>query len=227
MTVSSIWKKEKSKRSRFALERGRCDRNWVFHKERAVAVFQGFSEIADRFSVLDKESGAKLCDKDAPIYRGYDYVVLSEDDRLTDRRTIFNNGTSIHIEHGREAGGVLTVHYTFGQALIQVFLRPPISNQSIIEKADILLWVGRNTDALTSEFYEQLITKYLIFCRVESNYESSTFVERFRVRWWRFMDVRNRWQLFDTHVNLLNRWEVPVAAAIMALAGFILALAKL
>lgn len=225
MTVSSIWKREESKRSRFALERERCDRNWVFHKTRALAVFKSLSDVADQFSVFDKQQANR--DSDGPIYHGYDYVGFSEDNRLTSRRTVFNNGTSIQIENEWEDGGVLTVHYTFGQALIQVFMRPPKSNHSLIEKTDVLLWVGRDTDALTTVFFERLVAKFLIFCRVESNFERSSFLERFRVRWWRFTDVRNRWQLYDTHVNLLNRWEVPVAAAILAIAGLIISLVKL
>ena len=224
MTVISIWKREKSKRDRFTLERARCDRNWIFHKERSLAVFQQLSDVAEQFSVFDKANSTK--DADGPIYHGYDYVGISEDDRLTRRRTVFNNGTSVHIEHEWEDGGVLTVHYTYGQALIQVFMKPPKSTRSIVEKNDVLLWFGRNTDVLTSEFYERLVAKFLIFCRVESNFERSSFVERFRVRWWRFMDVRNRRQLYDTHVNLLNRWEIPVATAILAIAGLIISLLK-
>ncbi|MGC1329096.1 hypothetical protein [Pseudomonas sp.] len=227
MTLVSVWKKDKSKRDRFASARERCDRNWPYHRERVKAAFLELSSIDSRFSAHDRDEMTKLRADGDPIYHGYDYVILSEDDRVTPRRTIYSNGKSFHIDHEREEGGSITVHYTYGQALIQVFLKPPKSNKSIIEKTDILVWVGRNTDALTTAFCERLIGKYLILARAESNFETSTILERFRIRWWRFMDMRNRLQIYDTHINLLNRWELPVAAAILALASFAISLLKL
>ena len=227
MSVSTIWKTEKSKRDSFACAIARCDRNWVFHKERAIAVFQELADIAGQFSVWDRNEVVKEYGDGQPKHFGYDGVTLTECDRFTRRRTVYNNGTSSHVDHEKVTGGSLTVHYTYGQGLIQIFLTPPISNQSIVKKEDILLWAGRNTDALTTAFFERLVSKFLVLGRVESSFEKSSVLERFRVRWWRFMDVRNRWQIYDTHVNLLNRWEVPIAAAILALAGLIISVAKL
>jgi hypothetical protein len=78
--------------------------------------------------------------------------------------------------------GGTTIYYTYGQALIQGFLILPKSNRSIVDKTDVLLWVSRNTDHLTVRFCERLLAKYLIFCRVESDFEPGSIVERLRVR---------------------------------------------
>ncbi|MEF9672522.1 hypothetical protein QNM99_10260 [Pseudomonas sp. PCH446] len=206
MTLSSMWKREKLKRDSFKAERQRCDRNWIFHKDRVVSVFEKFTNIDERFTFYPNETERNASWSSAQLFLS-DFVVLSEFSRGSRCWAIHNNGTSKYREDERESGGSLTIHYTYDQALIQVFLKPPQSNKSFIEKADVLLWVGRNTDCLTVEFCERLIAKYLLFCRVESNYEKSSFWERRRVRWWRFMDARNRMQVLDTHVNFFTPWR--------------------
>lgn len=209
-----MWNKEKQKRDSFKAERQRCDRNWALHKERLASVFEKFSNMDNRFIFHSQKTDI--------VSR--DLVALSEFSRGIRCWAVHNNGSSQYLEYERESAGTLTVHYTYGQALIQVFLTPPQSNKSIIAKTDLLLWVGRNTDSLTVEFCESLISKYLLFCRVESSFERSSFLERRRVRWWRFMDARNRKQMLDTHVNFFTTWEIATLLAITTALGLIASL---
>lgn len=223
MSLRSIWKKENRKRLAFEGERKRCDRNWLTHKQRVQQVFDEFLTLAPRFMVMDTVTARRATEESSPRRYGEDSVVLSEMSFFTRRKTEYKNGVSVEIVREKEVGGSLTVHYTEGEAVIQVFFTPPISDQSTIEKMDVLFWYGRNTDDLTISFAEGLISKFLIFCRVESNFQRSSIFERARVRWWRFMDVRNRWQLYGTHIGLLNLWEVTVVTGLIAVAGLLVA----
>ncbi|KAB0489654.1 hypothetical protein [Pseudomonas vancouverensis] len=226
MTLKSIWRRESAKRSRFAKERERCDRNWPFHKERARAVFEELTSLSDDFLIIDHEQQMNDQRDSFPAHWGQDSIAIYEIARLTGQRTVYTNGTSVHIDHMRESGGGLVIHYGYETALIQIFLAPPKTSKSLIKKNDVLIFSGFNTDVLTSDFIRTLVAKYLIFIRVESVLHRSTFLESYRVRFWRFIDARNTRQIFDKPYIFLNQWELSLAVGLLAVISLVVSILK-
>lgn len=224
MDLRKIWIKESGKRIAFNLERDRCDRNWLIHKARLLKVFHEFALLTRPgtfWHVVDSTDRQERT-PDEPLFLGEDSVVLTEMDRLTPRASIYSNGKSKHVIRAKEAGGSLVVHYRYSQALIQVFFTPPRMDGALRVRPDILFCTSRNTDDLTEDFAAGLIAKFLVFCRVESSFQKASFWEKARVRWWKYMDIRNREQVYGEYFSLFNTWEAKIIASAIALATLIL-----
>ncbi len=226
-SLASIWKSELRKRESHAKRCARCDRNWLTHKAIGLAQFHDFASIAMEdwvfFHVVD------FCEsqnenENGPWTTGDDNIVLSGSHRFTGKETHYESLSGHYRDVSAETGGSLVVHYTYRQGLVQVFLVPPRTDSTNIKKAEILLWSSYNTDNLTSDFYRSLIAKFLVFCRVESSLDSSSIVDRCRVRWWKYMDIRNRRNLFPETHKYLNGWEISAAAALIAIASLVVSI---
>lgn len=223
----SVWKSELKKREVHEESCERCDRNWPIHKAIGLEQFSQFSELTRqdgfRFQIVDYVEAQRNAEE-GPWTVGQDSIVLGAPYRFIGQETYFKDSSqredSLVIEHG----GNLVVHYTEKQGLVQVFLEPPWLSGSEKKSQGILLWWGRNTDELTAEFYAGLIRKLLMFCRVESVMESSSFFERMTVRFWRYMDIRNRKNLLDSTHHFLNLWEISFVTAVLAIAGLVISL---
>ncbi|WP_236167023.1 hypothetical protein [Pseudomonas fulva] len=226
-SLASIWKSELLKRKKQSRRSERNDRNWPIHKAIGLKEFECFAKIARSdavyFHVVDY-CHSQASNENGPWYEGQDSIVLSRMDRFTGRQTHYESLSGSHCSSVFETGGSLVVHYTERQGLIQVFLTPPLTDGSIASKKEVLLWAGYNTDHLTRVFFRVLIEKYLIFCRVESSFDGSNFLERAAVRWWKYMDIRNRRNLFGAPDKFLNPWELSAAAAVFAVVGLIISI---
>lgn len=229
-SLASIWESEARKREKQKQRTMRCDRNWPLHKAAGLAVFKAFADIAKSDGVIFHVVDYRESQRDneyGPWTVGEDSIVLGALGRPTGKQTHYESLYGSHSDYDYEKGGSLVVHYTERQAAIHVFLSPPKPEGSLIEKKEVLLWAGYNTDRLTPDFYRSLIRKFLVFCRVESSLDNSTFIERCRVRWWKYMDVRNRRNLFGTPHNLLNAWELSAVAALFATVSLLVSIIAL
>lgn len=222
MTLKSIWGREAAKRSKFLLERHRCDRNWPIHKDRIRSVFKNFLEHAEDFYIHDQEQVQRQGQVET-LELGTDIVALHEHDCYSGRHSVNRDGEH---DYAKEYGGALVIHYTYTKALIQVFLIPPKSSDAAAQKKDILIWSGRNTDALTIDFLEKSIAKLMVFIRVESGLHVCSFIERMRVRYWRFVDGRNTGQVYDGQHKFLNRWELSLAIGVLAVVSLVVSILK-
>ena len=225
--LNKIWKSEFRKRTLHAGRCERCDRNWLIHKSIGLAQFAAFAEVAIRdgvyFQVIDFADNQRLAEE-GPWFEGEDSIVLSSAARFTGKETHYESLAGFHKNVVMEESGSLIVHYTYRQGSIQVFLSPPRTQGAYVKKPDVLIWSSYNTDNLTRDYYNSLIAKFLVFCRVESSLEASTVIDRCRVRWWKYMDIRNRRNLLNTNNKFLNGWELSTAAAFVAVLGLIVAI---
>lgn len=225
--LEAIWKSELLKRERHEESCKRCDRNWPIHKAIGLEQFSQFSELSNRdgfrFQIVDYIE-AQHKTKTGPWTVGQDSIVLAAPFRFIGQETYFKDSSEGEDTLVMEYGGNLIVHYTEKQGLVQVFLEPPRLSGSENKGQGILLWWGRNTDDLTAKFYKSLIRKLLMFCRVESVMESSSSFERLTVRFWRYMDIRNRKNLLDSTHRFLSLWEISLATAGLAIAGLVISL---
>lgn len=226
-SLASIWKSELIKQEKQFQRCARIDRNWPLHKAAGFAEFKAFAELAKAdgffFHVVDYAESQKE-NEHGPWTVGQDSIVLTGLGRFTGKQIHYQSHYGSHCNSVFERGGSLVVHYTERQGTIQVFLSPPVTEGSLVEKKEVLLWAGYNSDSLTPSFFRSLIRKYLIFCRVESSLDASTLIERCMVRWWKFMDIRNRRNLFGTPNSFLNAWELSAAAALFAIASLMVSI---
>ena len=225
--LNKIWKSEFRKRMLHAEHCERCDRNWLIHKSIGLEQFAKFAEVAINdgvyFQVVDFADNQRLAEE-GPWYEGEDSIVLSSAPRFTGKETHYESLAGSHKDFFMEESGSLVVHYTYRQGLIQVFLSPPRAQEAYVKKPDVLIWSSYNTDCLTRDYYDSLIAKFLVFGRVESSLEASTVIDRWRVRWWKYMDIRNRRNLLNTSNKFLNGWELSTAAAFIAVFSLIVAI---
>ena len=225
--LNKIWKSEFRKRMLHAEHCERCDRNWLIHKSIGLEQFTKFAEIAISdgvyFQVVDFADNQRLTEE-GPWYEGEDSIVLSSAPRFTGKETHYESLAGSHKDIFMEESGSLVVHYIYRQGSIQVFLSPPRAQGAYVKKPDVLIWSSYNTDCLTRDYYDSLIAKFLVFCRVESSLEASTVIDRWRVRWWKYMDIRNRRNLLNTSNKFLNGWELSTAAAFIAVFSLIVAI---
>lgn len=222
----SIWKSELRKRTRHRERCARCDRNWPTHKSIGLAQFRAFANTALDdgvfFHVTDYcEDQSQR--ENGPWTEGQDSIALSTLARFTGKETHYESLAGYHKDVVMEEGGSLVVHYTYKYGLIQVFMAPPRTQGALIDKLEVLIFAGYNTDCLTPDFYSKLISRFLIFCRVESSLESSSIIDRYRVRLWKYTDIRNRRSLLGTSNRFLTRWELSAAAAFIAVIGLLVA----
>ena len=225
--LEKIWKSEFRKRSLHIEHCERCDRNWLIHKAIGFEQFTKFSDVAMRdnvfFHVVDFANNQRIAEE-GPWYEGEDSIVLSSLARFTGKETHYESLAGSYSYVVMEESASLVVHYTYGQASIQVFLSPPRVQGAYVKKTDVLIWSSYNTDYLTRNYYNSLIAKFLVFCRVESSLEASSVIDRWRVRWWKYMDLRNRRNLLTSNNMFLNGWELSTAAACIAVFGLVVAI---
>lgn len=224
MSIKKIWAREKHRQDSCDWVRRRCDINWPIHREIIFDCFRQFTVEAGRNKYrADNSSGHRRdgSNLDFPVVIGEETISLSELDSRTRQATFYHNGHSEHRSWVLRHGGMLSVHYAYGKGLISAFITPPYSDSTISKREPILIWLGRDTDMLTTELAEKLIRKMLIICRAEGNYEGSR-LERIKVRWWRFMDRRNREQTYNEYVPLFNSWEVPIITTALLLVNIAL-----
>lgn len=223
----SIWKLELRKRIRHRERCERCDRNWLIHKSIGLSQFQAFADVALEdgvfFHVVDYCSNQSQSEN-GPWTEGQDSIVLGTLARLTGKETHYESLAGSHKEVVMEEGGSLVVHYTYAYGLVQVFMAPPRTQGAVIDKPEVMIFAGYDTDSLTSDFYSKQISRFLVFCRVESSLETSSIIDRSRVRWWKYMDIRNRRSLLGTSNRFLNHWELSAAAALVTVIGLLAAI---
>jgi len=223
--------RELSKRLTARLQRQRSDRNWPIHKAMIARELDDFNEAVKpelRYLIADSLISEKARKRSGQSYWvGNDSLTMRQSDRLTARADFDFTEGGVTQRKYFELGASITIHYTFVEGLIQVFFGPPCHEENKLARMDVLIWVGRNTDDLTPRFIRKLLKKFLVFSRVESPFEVSSLYERSAVRWWRFLDVRNRRQILEKTNTLLNPWGIVVWGAALAVLNLIIGLIQI
>ena len=228
MDVKRIWKKEARKRAANEARKRRVHRNWPAHSQRALDVFTAFSLEAelDNVSVLVTEPECFDRHNEANGWRLGEFPIgessvsmrfgLEYTGQGMLKRTEDGEGVELQLEHGAE----LVVHYSPAQGVVQVFFKSPSLDKSIRKQEPLLYTHTYNMDDLTTDWAMGLIPPFLIFNRVESVLEKSSWLDTFKVRWWRFKDIRNRRGYLEKFQHILTPWELVLLGAVLALPGW-------
>lgn len=116
----------------------------------------------------------------------------------------------------------MVIYYSCHNGFVQIFFAPPRLNTSTSAGKEILMSYFLNMDQLTPEYVVKLIKQFLVFARVESSLERKYWHERFRVRWWRFVDARNRQAMKGEIDTMWTPWEKLVVVSIFGAVTYIL-----
>lgn len=220
MDVKSIWRKEARKRGANDARKERVHLNWPTHSQRALDVFTAFSLEAkrDNVSVMvidsDKEPIGRRLGK-FPV--GEASVSMRFGIEYTGHgmleRTQEGERTRLQLELGAE----LIVHYSPAQGVVQVFFQSPSLDSATRKQEALLYTYTYNMDDLTTDWVLGLIPPFLTFNRVESSLGKPSQLDSFKVRWWRFRDVRNRRGYLEKFQHILTPWELLLLGAALAL----------
>lgn len=207
-SLSKIWKREVKKRANASQKIERSSRNWPIHRDKGINIFKNFCIIASTptasFSTYDSlNQSLELSDK---TWTGQENFNLWAPDRRTNyiERNINDAGEiSMNIEY--ERGAQLVVHFSYHNALCQIFFRPAVLESRKTKRKEILYYFTRNTDTLTSERYLKAIKDFLVFQRVDSALEDSSALEKLKVRFFVFKDYRNRRRATKTVIDIVSK----------------------
>jgi hypothetical protein len=218
MDIEKLRRREATKREKHTQLCELSDKDWPRCKLQIRAVFEQFIQ-ADEDAMTNFRLSISHQPQNGKDYGWQDSAILCAPDRYLGFEYTYENREITRQDLVVERGANLVIHYTYGTALLQVFFTPPKSPIYAIEKKGVLLWHAVGTENLTRRVVCRLIQKFMIFERVETSACHSSWFERKRVRWWRFMDVRNRRAIGQEVDSLLTPWELTVLAALTAIAG--------
>lgn len=223
MKMERIWCKEARKRSANEARRDRINRNWPIHAERVALVFEEFQRLAEGDGVhvivtppewlipLERRSASwtdSICGSSAVILQ---FGMQPIGERIT---TTKESGRTVSIDY--EMGAKLVVHHSEVDAIVQVFFEAP--RQFDEDRPEPLLFTHTyNTDDVTYDWVAGLISSFLVFNRFESRLQDYSLVDSWRVRWWRFRDIRNRRGYLESFHHIFTPWELVVVAVVAAI----------
>ncbi|VVP27484.1 hypothetical protein PS858_04140 [Pseudomonas fluorescens] len=223
MNVKRIWRQEVRKRKANKFRKERMIRNWPIHAQRAVEVFRAFALEAEKDGVrlmVREPEWSPHPDSMGEFILGASSVHIRFASEYTGEglltRTADGENTRLDLERGSE----LIIHHSPADGSIQVFFEYPASNLEEEQRKEPLLYAFTyNTDLLTYDWLASLLPRFLSFNRVESRLEHPSFLDTWRMRLWRFTDVRNRRGYLNTFQHLLTPWELLLLGAFAALPG--------
>src|SRR5450830_1562154 len=175
MRLKRIWAKESKKRKTNQLRKERVNRNWPIHAQRAVEVFQAFSQEAQkdgvRIIVTEPEWSP-------PIDQIGEFVTGATSVHLQFAMTYTGEGlfTRKNDESGNfrldiERGSALVIHHSPSDGLIQVFFEYPITDLDTTRREPLLFTHTYDSDDINKDWLTSLISPFLAFNRVESRME--------------------------------------------------------
>lgn len=223
LRIERIWRAEARRRAANKCRRERINRNWPIHAARITEVFQAFADLAERdgvhmtvtppdFLIPLTERAGRLANE----IRGSSYVGLQFGLELTGERLVTESEGSTSIQIDYELGARLIVHHSDTDAIVQVFFEAP--REVNAERPEPLLYTHtHNTDDVTYDWASRLISKFLVFNRFESRLQDYKLTDSWRVRWWRFRDIRNRRGYLKNFQHFFTPWELVLVAAVAAI----------
>jgi len=233
-SLQRAWLRDKHKRIANCKRNARNTLNWPFHKQVALTVFDELNRHArldNDFLHIMRQAGKPAFSGDwGSFYYGEDNICLSFKDRYTGRRAeLVTREGSKEQSNEREHGASLVIYYSEHSGYFQVFFAPPyFENYAHGDEAtatqirkEILVTYRTNMDDLTRAFVKRMVRRFFIYARVESSLETNSWFEAMRVRWWRFMDVRNRQAMKGEIDGVFSLWEKLGGSALIALVSFI------
>ena len=139
------------------------------------------------------------------IYHGCDCISVTFPVRLTGVVQIKKGNDQTNIDSKKEIGASLVITFS-NPARVNVFLQPSEYAGRVTDVKDVLIYHSRNPDDLTKKQVLKFVRHFLIFQRVDSVIERASLLDRLRVQWLIFLDVRNRKRTNSLLFSFLNHW---------------------
>lgn len=229
MNLERIWRNEARKRKANELRKDRVNLNWPIHAQQAVDVFRAFATEAKkdnvRLIVIEPRGDIDSlgCKRMGKFAVGASSVHLRFAPTFTGEGMMTRTADAEDATFDFERGAELTIYHSPSNGLVQVFFEFPASSLEGKKSEPLLYDYTYNTDRLTNAWLTSLLPPFLSFNRVESRLEHPSRLDIWRMRWYRFMDVRNRRGYLDKFHHILTPWELLWLGVIIALPGFTLA----
>lgn len=221
MNLERMWRKESSRRTKNQLRRERCNRNWPLHAQRVVDAFREIQAEGDKHGVAMFVTEPKwdydFSHRNSKLSLGETAVILRFSIQFAGTGVLERTDNGVTEKMDYEKGAQLVVHHSSGQGLVQVFFAPPTVEGRTKEEDALLFTHTYDTDDVTRDWVMGLISSFFTFNRVESMLELPSMFDRLRVRWWRFMDIRNRRGYLDKLQHVLTPWELILVTAVGAI----------
>ena len=200
----------------------RANLNWPDHQQVLLDAVSTFSAIHPHHQFYVTHGGPEVRPGDGSENIGESWVILNCMSYLTGK---VHRSVTGKVDRQIESGAQLVFHFTHSTGLFQVYLHPPILSDSRKKHhIECLIWYSTSLDRVDSRFAYRMIKRMLAFQRVESSFQLSYGYEKLMVRYWRFIDARNRRKLLPEQHLLLTGWELAVIAGVIAAGGFLVSL---
>lgn len=226
MSLESIWRKEMRRRVKDDLQRSRIRLNWPSHARIIYSEFGCFAEMARRDGVMASvaayPSRLQPADEDDYVNElgefplGTSEITLRFGMEPTGEGVLRSTKDYPHSVIDYEDGAMLVVHFSTADSVVQVFFQPPRMLGD--DDGETLLFThAYDPDKLTRKWVRHVVRAFLIFNRAESRLGVPSFTDTWRLRWWRFRDIRNRRGYLEKFRHLLTPWELVIIATIAGL----------
>lgn len=225
MDLQKMWRKESRKRIKNQLRRERVNRNWPLHAQRVIDAFREIQAEGDKHGVAlfvtEPEWFQSTYDgfgrRNGQFPLGETAVVLQFMMQRTGTGVLerTDEGETQTIDY--EEGAQLVVHHSPATGVVQVYFAYPKSRSQPKKKEALLFTHTYDTDDVTRDWVMGLLPSFFTFNRVESLLEQPSLLDRIRVRWWLFWDIRNRRGYLDKLHHIATPWELVLVGAVASL----------
>ncbi|MDO9625148.1 MAG: hypothetical protein Q7J46_14290 [Pseudomonas sp.] len=227
-TLQRIWLRDKHTRDANKLRKKRNICNWPIHRDKALEVFRAFAQVTSeanysQFEIVESGSRPEFSGDWGIFHYGEDNICLNFKDRPTGHWTerVQQSGKK-EIVKEIESGAGLVIYHSSHNGYVQIFFAASEIEERKRSARELLMSYHSDMDELTPHLVMTLIRKFLIFARVDSSLENASWLEQLRVRWWRFVDARNRKSIKGDIDVLLTPWEKLILVALASFVTFII-----
>lgn len=221
-----IWRKHWKKANASMNKRAASNLEWPTKLALIHRSLDEFRDVAGSLFKIADSSTVTLDDTDK-IYKGQSSIVLSIPERYTRKAVVTKTEEGVLLDRIFESGACIVFHYTHGSALFQVLVETPKDSDSNRPRETLLTYATHDLSEVDEKLVFRHVAKFLTTYRVYSSLEDSSWADRMKVRYWMFMDRRNREQVTSGSKYFFTAWEIAVFAAAFAVANSIFALASM
>jgi hypothetical protein len=189
--------------------------NWPIKKQEIESIFREFNHLFSDSKMNFDITTTLNSDFSNKFYVGYDVIQIGFPFRWTGNQVVTEGDEQVTMDHKSEHGPTLVIS-TSKLGIINVILMPAKNDDKKIEVESLLLFTTNNPNDLTREKIEKFLHQFVIFQRVDSLLELSSFNEKIYIKWLYFFDARKRQKAQSILFNIANHWAAVLLSALAA-----------
>lgn len=215
--MDKVWQREKRRRDAEQWRKDRMRRNWPIHKQIAVRVLNQFKDAARRDGVRYVVDGGQHQQnmKRLREFPGQEEIKLMIPS-FAYRKEINRSQGAESVRWDLERGGGLIIQYLEWRGIVQAWCILPWIGKADARHSqdkDILLFHTYNPDDITEKRVAKMIQQTLMINRVASGLSCASWWEVQQVRYWKYMDDRNRKGIGGREFKFIGNWLITVVGA--------------